>query len=319
MKLKKKDIERITNLYSSDLPRQQVQETLAAFYSVTERTIRGWAKSLGIGLNKANIHASTKVLVYDIETSRVKADVWWTGKQYISHNQLNEEPRIITIAYKWLGDSKIHHLTWDENQSDKQMVGEFLKVYNAAGLIVGQNNNSFDNRWINARAMKYGYHVNVFVRSFDIMRETKRLFRIPSYSMAYITKFLGVENKMEHSGIVMWKKIQDGTPEEQEKYLKEMVAYNVQDIVATEEMYLKLRKYMGHKMHAGVDKGLEKFTCPNCGGYNVSLIGTSTTAAGTIQRIMQCNDDKVQYKTNNRNYINFLEYEFNKVKEENQN
>jgi hypothetical protein len=318
MKLKKKDIERISNLYSSTLPRKQVQETLAAFYNVTERTIRGWAKELGLGLNSKNIHASSKILVYDIETSRVKADVWWSGKQYISYKQLTEEPRIITIAYKWLGDDKVHHLTWDEEQSDKEMLRKFLEIYNKAGMVIGQNNDKFDNRWINARAMKFGFTVNVFVKSFDIMKETKRLFRLPSYSMDYITKFLGVENKLEHEGIIMWKMIQDGTPDQQKEYLAKMVEYNVQDIVATEEMYLKMRKYMGHKIHSGVEKGLEKFTCPNCGGYDVQLVRTITTAAGTIQRVMQCDEDEVQYKINNRTYINFLEYEFNKNKEENQ-
>jgi predicted RecB family nuclease len=51
--------------------------------------------------------------------------------------------------------------------------------------------------------------------------------------MAYITKFLGVETKLHHEGIVMWDKIQFGTKEEQVEYLQKMVDYNRQDIVAT--------------------------------------------------------------------------------------
>jgi hypothetical protein len=40
-------------------------------------------------------------------------------------------------------------------------------------MVIGQNNDRFDNRWVNARAMKYDLEVNTFVRSFDIMKELK--------------------------------------------------------------------------------------------------------------------------------------------------
>src|SRR5690606_6965225 len=129
------------------------------------------------------------------------------------------------------------------------------KVYNRADLVVGFNNNSFDNRWVNARAMKYGLDINTLVRSFDIMREMKRLFRLPSYSLKYITNYLGIETKLEHEGIKLWDKVQFGSEEEKKEYLQKMVDYNRQDIVATEDVYLTLRKYMGHKTHFGVLNG----------------------------------------------------------------
>ncbi len=307
--LTKADKKMIRTLYASNQSRQDIQKTLSSHFGVTTRAIRKWAKNMNVGILKKNIQqGSNKILIYDIETGRVPAMVWWTGKQYVSYNQLREEPRIITIAYKWLGDFTVNYLTWDKNHSDKKMLKAFLKEYNNADMVIGQNNNRFDNRWINARAMKYGFDVNVYVKSFDIMKETKRLFRLPSYSMKYITEFLGVETKQEHEGIKMWDKIQNGTPKEQKKYLKKMVDYNVQDIIATEDMYLSLRKYMGHKIHLGVLKGEEKFSCPNCGGLNVKLYKTTVTAAGTVQRVMICNDDKVQYKINNKEYMNFLDF-----------
>ena len=74
------------------------------------------------------------------------------------------------------------------------MLKSFLKAYNTADMVIGQNNDKFDNRWVNARAMKHNLDVNTLVKSFDIMKQTKKLFRLPSYSMDYITKF-GVEIK----------------------------------------------------------------------------------------------------------------------------
>ena len=306
--LSQEDKDIIIKEYKDCESREEAQEKLAKYFNVTERTIRKWANKLEIGLMTKNIVSPNKILIYDIETTRVKAWVWWSGKQFVSGDSLIDEPKIITIAYKWLGEDDITVLTWDEKSSDKQLLEKFLKVYNSADMVIGQNNDRFDNRWVNARAMKYGLDVNTFVRSFDIMRETKRLFRLPSYSMKYITNYLGIQTKLEHEGIKMWEKIQTGTPEEQKEYLQKMVEYNRQDIVATEDMYLTLRKYMGHKTHFGVLNGQERFTCPNCGGKNVSLDKTTVTPAGTVQRIMKCNDDGVVYKISNKQYMDYLEY-----------
>lgn len=306
--LSQEDKDIIIKEYKDCESREEAQEKLAKYFNVTERTIRKWANKLEIGLMTKNIVSLNKILIYDIETTRVKAWVWWSGKQFVSGDSLIDEPKIITIAYKWLGEDDITVLTWDEKLSDKQLLEKFLKVYNSADMVIGQNNDRFDNRWVNARAMKYGLDVNTFVRSFDIMRETKRLFRLPSYSMKYITNYLGIQTKLEHEGIKMWEKIQTGTPEEQKEYLQKMVEYNRQDIVATEDMYLTLRKYMGHKTHFGVLNGQERFTCPNCGGKNVSLDKTTVTPAGTVQRVMKCSDDGVVYKISNKQYMDYLEY-----------
>jgi len=290
--------------YNRAVSREATQNLLAETFGVTTRTVRNWAKKLG--LVNDELSNDFKVMVYDIETSRVTAKVWWTGKQYIGHKQLLEEPKIITICYKWLGEDKVYTLTWDENHSDEQLVKDFIKEYNKADMVIGQNNDRFDNRWVNARAMKHGVQFNTFVKSFDIMKQTKRLFRLPSYSMDYITKFLGVTNKQSHEGILMWDMIQDGTKKQQKEYLKKMLDYNIGDIVSTEAMYFKLRKYMGHKMHFGVLAGKPKWTCPTDGSTDVKLLRVTTTAAGTLQYIMQCNTDGVQYKINQTAYMQFL-------------
>ena len=101
--------------------------------------------------------------------------------------------------------------------------------------------------------------------------------------------------------------IQEGTKAQQKEYLQKMVDYNVGDIVSTEAMYIKLRKYMGHKVHFGVLKGKPRYTSPSDGTSNVFLLRTTCTPNGTIQRIMQSNTDGVQYKISNREYMRFLE------------
>ncbi len=296
-------LELIRDVYASD-SREVGQRLLANHFGVSERTIRNWAKK--IGLTGVESNPESRVMVYDIETSRTTAKVWWTGKQYVGHKSLQSEPAIISICYKWLGEEKVYTLTWDKNQCDKKMLEKFLVAYNTADMVIGQNNDRFDNRWVNARAMKHNLDINTMVKSFDIMKQTKKLFRLPSYSMDYITKYIGVENKMSHEGIIMWDKIEDGNKSEQKEYLQKMVDYNIQDIICTEQMYVKLRKYMGHKVHFGVLKGKPRYSSPSDGSTDLELVQTTTTSAGTIQHIMRSNTDGVQFKLNNKNYLEYI-------------
>lgn len=251
------------------------------------------------------VKKESKVLIYDIETSRMLANVWWTGKQYIGHQQLRDESRIITVAYKWLGDNKTYYLKWD-NGCDKELVEKFLIEYNKADFVIGFNNKNFDDRFVQARAMKYGFEFNIFTKSLDIMKQCKKLFRIPSYSMDYIARYIGVPTKLKHSGIHMWEAIQYGTKSEAEKAMKEMIAYNVQDIIVTENVYLKLRKYFTPVTNLSSLINDNKICCPNCGSKEVELIKTTTTTTGTIQRIMQCSKDKTQFKISNSAYLKLI-------------
>ena len=290
------------------LSRDEVQDKLANHFGVHKRTIRKWANRMDLGLMSANIVNPTKILIYDIETSRVSAKLFWTGKTYINYKQIRGEPTIISISWRWLGDAEVHHLKWDmKTHDDKELMEKFLDVYNQADMVVGYNNNNFDDRWINSRAMKYNLFVNVYVKSFDIIKQSKRLFRLLSYSMDYLAKFMGVTLKQSHEGIIMWDMIEDGTPEQQEEYIAKMIEYNIGDIVTTEEIFLKLRKYMGHKINVSTHEGGEKYGCPHCGGLNVELFKVTTTAAGTMQYIMKCADDDVQYKISHREYNRYLQ------------
>lgn len=256
------------------------------------------------------LDAKGKVMVYDIETSQVKANLWGTGKQYVRHSQLVDGPegetRIISIAWKYVGEDEVFHLTWNDG-CDKEMVQEFLSYYNRCEMVIGQNNNSFDNKLIVTRASKHKLFVNRFVKSFDIYRKVKTVFRLPSYSMAYMARFFGLTLKQSHEGVHMWKMIQEGTPDQKAEYLKKMVTYNIGDIVTTEELYMMIRPYVGTITHKGVCNGKPKWSCPITGSLNVELYNTLITEAGTVQRVLWCPDSKHQFKVSNRTYRDFLE------------
>lgn len=309
-KLGIKKSERLIDLYSSSLTRAEVQKMLSIEWGVCDKTIRNYAKSLGLGTTKAHTK-NDRVLVYDIETSRVTAKLWSTGKQYVSHGSLKSETTIISIAWKWIGEDKVHHVVWDKNHDDKALLQKFLPEFNKAAIVCGQNSKSFDNKIVASRAAKHRLFINNFITNVDIYRLAKSVFRLPSYSMAYMAKYFGLTLKQSHEGIYMWDMIEDGTPKEQKEYLKKMVDYNVGDIVTTEELYMTLRPYFKHATHLGVKDGLPKWHCPNSGSSNVTLYDTKWTAAGTVQRILYCEESDTQFKVSNKVYMDFLQRQLN--------
>lgn len=302
------DIEYIRARYRSGLPRRVVQTELAESYGVHRRTVRKWAKRLEVGVKVESIE-DPRILIYDIETPRLLFELWWSGRQWVNGNDAVDEPRILSISWKWVGEDKVHAANWDLiKQTDKDMMKQFMEEYNKADIVVGINNNNFDNRWINARAMKHKLPINTFVRSVDVQKQVKKLCRLPSYSLKYLCEFFDVEHKkLSHEGITMWRKIQYGTPDERGEYMSKMIEYNVGDILATEALFLRLLPYLNLQAHLGVLDGNKPYSCPMCGETEeIELWKTTSTRAGTIQHIMKCKKDGHMYKIGHSQYIAWM-------------
>ena len=308
--LTQKDIEEITARYRSGNPRALIQEDIAAAYGVHTRTVRKWARRLGLGVTEEPSKPKARILIYDIETPRLRAELWWSGKQFVNGNDVLDEPRIISISWKWFGEDEVYADHWDlKTGDDRAMMENFLKYYNEADVVVGINNDRFDNRWINLRAAKHRLDVNTFVRSIDIQKQAKRLFRMPSYSLKYMGAFFDIPlQKQNHEGLVMWQKIQYGTMEERKEYINKMIDYNVGDIYATEGLFLRLLPQLNLHSHLGAMHGAGVYSCPMCGNHETIQLNKSTrTLAGTIQHIMECQKDGVKYKISNTNYLKWLQ------------
>ena len=314
--------EYIRQIYSKyENNRSEAQRILSTHFGVTTRTIRNWVNYMGLLSDDAD-NGPRKVLIYDLETSRVLADVWWAHKQYVSHDQLMEEPRIITVAWKWLDEDKVYTDRWDDVRAeniagydvsgwgcDKGLTERFAKVYNEADMVVGVNNDNFDNRMLNQRCLVHRVSVNRFVKSFDIQKAHKRVFRTPSYSMKYQAKRMNITQKLGHEGLAMWRKAQyHGDPKVRKEAIDGMETYNIGDIITTQEMYLESLPYVDHKFPFGPFSGNPKWSCPTCGNTeSLELVNHTTTKAGTVQYIMRCKDDGQMFKISNREYLNFIQ------------
>ena len=254
-------------------------------------------------MDKEEDRPVVKRLFWDIETSPNVVFSWRIGYNLsLQPHDIIKERAIISIAYKWENEDKVHVLTWDENQCDKKMLEEFVKVIHQADESIGHNSKRFDEKWLRTRCLFHRIPTFPRYKSLDTLLKAKQGFNFNSNKLDYIAKYLGVGAKLQHEGFEMWRKIiEDKDPEA----LEAMCAYNKVDVVVLQDVYHALKSYITPETHEGVVLGKAKYSCANCGGEDVELLKNTVTTKGTIQRVMECNGCKSTYIISNPSYIQF--------------
>jgi Zn finger protein HypA/HybF involved in hydrogenase expression len=246
-----------------------------------------------------------KRLFFDIETSPMIVYSWRTGwKLNIGTENIIKDWRIICISYKWEHEDKVHNLTWDKNQCDKQMLIDFISIMNKADECIAHNGDRFDIKKIRTRCIFHRIPMFPTYKTLDTLKKAKSGFNFNSNRLDYIAKFLGVGAKLEHEGFNMWVKCMQGDKEA----LKNMVEYCDMDIIVLEDVFLTLQNYILPNTHAGVINNNLKYSCPRCSSENVELLKNTVTAMGTIKRKMECSDCGGVHDISNASYMNFLKF-----------
>jgi hypothetical protein len=246
-----------------------------------------------------------KRLFFDIETSPNIVYSWRIGYNLsITPDNIIDERKIICISYKWEDKDKIHSLTWDNNQCDKQMLIDFVNVANEADELIAHNGDRFDIKWIRTRCIFHRVPMFPHYRTLDTLKKAKSGFNFNSNKLDYIAQFLGVGAKVKHSGFDMWVKVMKGD----EQAMKDMVHYCEGDIVVLEDVFLTMQNYIKPNTHVGVLNNNLKYSCGCCGSENVELIKNNVTSMGTIKRLMGCLSCGSNYEISNSSYINYLKF-----------
>lgn len=184
-----------------------------------------------------------KVLFYDLETSPNLCFSWRIGRDIsLTHENIINERKIICVSFKWQGEDKIQSISWEHND-DKSLVEKFAKIINSADIVIGQNNKSFDDKWIRTRAIYHGIPLNCKFNSVDTLQMARSGFKFNSNKLDYLNKFLGGEGKLA-TGYDLWKKI---VLDNDKQALKTMINYCENDIKILEEVYNRLQKYSPKK------------------------------------------------------------------------
>ena len=230
-----------------------------------------------------------KILIVDIETAPKVAYVWRFWKENISPKQVKQHGHIMSFAAKWLGEGEIFY---EENrkEDDRLIVSRLCELLDQADFAVAHNGEEFDFKQIRARAVVHGLKPPSPFKIVDTYKIAKKEFGFPSNSLEYLTGVLGCKTKKGgHSkfpGFELWLECLRGN----EEAWGELKDYNIIDVLALEELYLKLRPwYSNHPNLAVYAENTEKPVCPKCGGEHLHYRGYAYTSVGKYHRL-QCQD-----------------------------
>lgn len=224
-----------------------------------------------------------KRLFFDIETSPNIGLFWSAGyKQNISYENIIKERAIICICYKWAGEKQVHYLKWDENQDDKKMLEDFIKIANEADELVGHNGDKYDLPWIRTRCLFHNISMFPNYSTIDTLKQARAKFRFNSNKLDYIAKFLGIGSKINTS-FNLWKDI---VLNKDKKSMDMMIKYCKEDVILLEKIYNRLSTHFNKKTHISDDKT----TCPTCSSDKWDFSKRRITALGTVRIQLQCKD-----------------------------
>jgi len=228
-----------------------------------------------------------KILIVDIETAPNLAFVWGLWKNNVGINQIKEYMHVMSYAAKWLCEDKIVYKESRTNK-DKTLIKSLVKLFDEADIVVAHNGKKFDFPTVMARAIVHNIAPPSPYKVVDTLLVARREFRFPSNSLAALAIQFKVSGKLEHKafpGFALWSECLKGNPEAWD----EMKAYNIQDIVTLEEVYLKMLPWMRYHPNVGVFDAKEEAVCPKCGGTHLHFRGYSYTNVGKYHRF-QCQD-----------------------------
>ena len=232
-----------------------------------------------------------KVLTYDIETMFDTAAVWGAWKQNVSPAHVLSEGRVVTYAAKFLHED---HVWYDsafdlDDKSEKSLLKSFAKLVRKADIVVAHNGDNFDMKWLRTQMVRHGLKPIAPVKQVDTLKIAKQLFRFRHNRLDFVAKQLGCTPKSAHAnfpGHKLWDEVYKGNP----AACKEMLDYNIQDVLTLEEVYLKLRPWTkGGAPNVSLDKDRSVPTCPKCGGKHLHKRGFAYTGVSKFQRY-QCTD-----------------------------
>lgn len=229
-----------------------------------------------------------KILTLDIETAPLESYTWGIWEQNVGLDQIKTEWSILSYAAKWLGDPK---LIFDSTggrgrkrvRDDKKLMRGLWKLLDQADIVVGQNAQRFDVKKVNSRLIEHGFGPYSPIRVVDTLLEAKKNFAFTSNKLAWQSAHLTHTKKSEHKkfpGFELWLEcLTDNAAA-----WAEMKHYNCLDVVATEELYLKMRPWMNSHPNVSTFTTAEFRECPKCGGENLRANGWRVLSSGKYRR-----------------------------------
>lgn len=239
-----------------------------------------------INKNKHTQNHSAKILILDIETAPMEAYVWGIWEQNINYDSIKSHWFILTWSAKWLFDKKVYSdkLTSKEaiSENDKRIMKSLWSLLDEADIVIAHNGDKFDIPKINTRFLYHDIHPPMPYLTIDTLKHLRK-FSLPSNKLDNANKYLSLTPKKDNEGMPLWIKCRKGD----EKALRDMELYNIQDVRSLEETYLRIRPWIKPHPNVGLHVAENILVCPTCGHDELREEGTYQTQA-SIFKALRC-------------------------------
>lgn len=240
-----------------------------------------------------------KVLIIDIETAPILANVWALWDQNVALNQIERDWFILSYSAKWL-ESEDKSVVYGPHrkvmyadqrgvkniEDDRKLLKEVWKLIDEADVLLTQNGNKFDIKKLNARFILNGMKPPSGFKKIDTLVLAKKHFALTSNKLEFMTdKLCKKYKKSKHkkfSGFELWKECLADNIEA----WKEMEKYNKYDVLSLEELYHIISPWET-TVNFNLYHDEDNYVC-NCGSTSFTKRGFAYTNVGKFQRYV-CN------------------------------
>jgi predicted RecB family nuclease len=246
-----------------------------------------------------DLQKKARVLLYDIETTAYQGYFFSLyNDRGIPHTFISKEKSIISIAYKWWGESETYVIStadFPKNLKadpfdDKKVLEAFAPILEQANYLVGHYSDKFDNKFIQARAIMNNLPPLKIPTQIDTHKLAKKHFLFASNKLDYIAGALGLPLKFQ-MGANDWVGCMNGNKEA----IKKMADYNKQDVIVLENVLNRLLPHVESKINLHLFKTEDCLSCPSCGSERIYNRGYRYQAKG-IYREHSCADCLKKFK-----------------------
>lgn len=216
-----------------------------------------------------------KILLLDIETLPIEANIWATKKVFVSPVQIKKDWSIVCWSAKWLFSGEAYGETVSPqeaiNREDKSILAGIWTLLDEADMVISYNGDGFDLKRLNTKFFVHGFPPPMYYKSVDVWKTVSSKFDFTYQKMDWVNKVLGISRKMDTS-FKWWNECAQGS----KVYLKKMLEYNLIDVHVLEELYLKIRPWISNHPDMNVFS-IDGKVCHNCGNDHLDWCGKYTT------------------------------------------
>lgn len=228
-----------------------------------------------------------KVLFLDIESTPLIGMAWEKRDTDLLH--VVKDRHILCFGYKWFGESKTKVLSLPDYDTykkdptnDKELLLEIRELLDQADIVCGHNAQDFDLKIINARMAVHNIPPPAPYTIIDTLKSSRKYFGFTSNKLNDLGISLGLGEKESTGGFQLWLGCMAGD----KKAWAKMTKYNKRDVDLLEQVYLKLRPWIGN--HPLVSPLGGHSSCKACGSSDMQKRGFTFAKFKPRQRL-RCN------------------------------